>query len=137
MLLPPLKAPLMVSRGSAAAWCGAIQCPQQCSTLGESRMDCGSPWSKVVVSARIGGTHRNRQKLHMDFVRSPSIGHTMDERELRGLFTEIGCIMEDASTVALVWHRDDARSKSTRAIELRDAYNKIGTLLDVIDARIC
>ena len=60
----------------------------------------------------------------------------MDERKLRRLFTEIGCIMEDASVTALVWKRNDTRSISDRATELRDAYNKIGGLLDSIDANV-
>lgn len=60
----------------------------------------------------------------------------MDERKLRRLFTEIGCIMEDASVTALVWKRNDTRSISDRAAELRDAYNKIGGLLDSIDANV-
>lgn len=60
----------------------------------------------------------------------------MDEEELRTLFTDIGCIMEDSSVKALVWQRKDARSRSDRATELRVAYNKIGALLDIIDAII-
>ncbi len=76
------------------------------------------------------------KKLHLDFGDVRSIGHAMDERKLRGLFTELGCIMEDASVTALVWQRDDARSRSDRAAELRGAYNKIGALLDTIDANV-
>ena len=60
----------------------------------------------------------------------------MDEQELRKLFTDIGCIMEDASVTALVWRRDDTRSISDRATELRVAYNKIGALLDTVDANV-
>ena len=43
------------------------------------------------------------QKLHMDFGVIRSICHVMDEQELRGQFTDIGSIMEDASVIALVW----------------------------------
>lgn len=60
----------------------------------------------------------------------------MDEQELRRLFTEIGCIMEDASVTAVVWRRDDSRSISDRAAELSDAYSKIGALLDQIEANV-
>ncbi len=72
----------------------------------------------------------------MDFGVILSIGHAMDERDLRSLFTEIGCIMEDASVSAIVWKRDDTRSISDRAGELRDAYNRIGALLDTIEANV-
>ena len=72
----------------------------------------------------------------MDFGVILSIGHAMDERELRGLFTEIGCIMEGASVTALVWERGDKRSISDRAAELRCAYNEIGVLLDNVDANV-
>ena len=44
--------------------------------------------------------------------------------------------MEDARVTALVWKRNDTRSISDRAAELRDAYNKIGGLLDSIDANV-
>lgn len=60
----------------------------------------------------------------------------MDEQELRRLCTEIGCIMEDASVTALVWWRGDSRSISDRAAELRDAYSKIGKLLDIVEANV-
>lgn len=72
----------------------------------------------------------------MDFGAGPSIGHAMDERQLRELFTEIGCIMEDTSVTALVWRRDDTRRMSDRASELRDACNNISALLDTIDENV-
>lgn len=65
-----------------------------------------------------------------------SIGKAMDEQELRELFTEIGCIMEDASVTALVWKRDDTRWMSDRASKLRDACNNISALLETIDANV-
>ena len=60
----------------------------------------------------------------------------MDQQELRRLFTEIGCIMEDAGVTALLWKHDDPRSISDRAAELRDAYSRIGALLDQIEANV-
>ena len=60
----------------------------------------------------------------------------MDEPELRKLFTEIGCIMEDASVIALVWSRNDTRSISDRVAELCSAYSRIGALLDKIEANV-
>ena len=86
--------------------------------------------------ARIYGAVRYYPKLLMDFRVRRSIGHAMDERELRGLFTEIGSIMEDASVTALVWERGDKRSISDRAGELRGAYQNIGTLIDTIEASV-
>ena len=67
---------------------------------------------------------------------TPSIGHTMEEQKLRRLFTEIGCIMEDASVTALVWERGDKRSVKDRAAELQDACNKISGLLNTIAANV-
>ena len=69
--------------------------------------------------------------------RDPEHGPAMHEQELRRLFTEIGCIMEDASVTALVWARDDKSRISDRAAEIRDAYNKVGALLDTIDTNNC
>lgn len=60
----------------------------------------------------------------------------MEDQELRKLFTEIGCMMEDASVTALVWKRDDARSIAHRVAELRGACNSIGALLDTIEASV-
>ena len=60
----------------------------------------------------------------------------MNEQELRELFTKIGCIMEDASVIALIWTHDDLRLISERAKELRGAYDEIGTLIDVIEANV-
>ncbi len=44
----------------------------------------------------------------MDFGVIPSIGHAMDEQELRGLFTDIRYIMEDSNVTALVWEQLEA-----------------------------
>ena len=60
----------------------------------------------------------------------------MNEQELRELFTKIGCIMEDASVIALIWTRNDLRSVSERADELRGAYDEFGALLDLIEANV-
>ena len=58
----------------------------------------------------------------------------MDEQELRRLFTEIGCLMEDTSVIAIMWKRNDTRSISDRATELRRTHNKVDALLDKIEA---
>ena len=90
----------------------------------------------IFLPARIYEAVRYYRKLRMDFRVRSSIGHAMDERELRGLFTEIGCIMEDASVTALVWERGDKRSISDRVGKLRAAYKRIGGLIDSIDANV-
>ena len=46
------------------------------------------------------------EKLGIDFVRKPSVLGCMAKPtndDIRKLFTEIGCIMEDVSPIALVW----------------------------------
>ena len=88
------------------------------------------------VSARCHVAGPCERKLHVDFGVIPSIGYAMDEQKLRGLFTEIGCIMEDASLTALVWEHHDTRSLIDRAAELRDAHCKIGGLLDTIEGNV-
>lgn len=79
---------------------------------------------------------RYSRKLRLDFGVIHRICKAMDEQELRGLFTEIGCIMEDASVTALVWMHDDTRSILARASELRNAYDKIGLLLKSIEENV-
>ena len=53
--------------------------------------------------------------------------------EVRKLFTEIGCIMEDASLVALVWKDGDGLDPRTRLQILLDAHTEIGVLLAQIE----
>lgn len=61
---------------------------------------------------------------------------SMNEQELRELFTGIGCIMEDVGVTALVWKHDDKRPEPNRAAELRRAHDEIGTILDKIEANV-
>jgi hypothetical protein len=49
--------------------------------------------------------------------------------EVRRLFTEIGCIMEDASLVALVWRTYDKLDAQARYRKVSDAHAEIGKLL--------
>jgi hypothetical protein len=56
--------------------------------------------------------------------------------EVRKLFTEIGCIMEDASLVALVWGDDDKLNTHARYRTVIDAHAKISELLAQIDGVI-
>lgn len=53
--------------------------------------------------------------------------------EVRRLFNEIGCIMEDASLIALVW-RDGNLDLNVRYRQTSDAHIKIGELLKRIGA---
>ena len=53
--------------------------------------------------------------------------------EVRKLFTEIGCIMEDTSLVALVWGADDKLNTQARYRTVIDANAKISELLAKID----
>jgi len=53
--------------------------------------------------------------------------------EVRKLFTEIGCIMEDASIVALIWSDADGLDIPARLARLSDAHSKIGDLLAQIE----
>lgn len=53
--------------------------------------------------------------------------------EVRKLFTEIGCIMEDASVVALMWRDEDGLDPRARLHSLSDAHAAIGDLLAQIE----
>ena len=65
----------------------------------------------------------------------------MDERsndDVRALFTQVGCIMEDASVVALIWDPKDAVAVEERFERLsqanqqiEEALQKIKTLLEI------
>jgi hypothetical protein len=54
-----------------------------------------------------------------------------DIQKFREICNEIGCIMEEASVVALVWVEGDGLSLEHRLEVLRDAHTKIGTLLNI------
>lgn len=63
----------------------------------------------------------------------------MDEQtpeNVRKHFTEIGCIMEDASAVALIWDASDPISLPDRYRRLSAAYNQIGIALEKIKVAI-
>lgn len=53
--------------------------------------------------------------------------------EVRKLFTEIGCIMEDAGLVALIWRDGDDIDLRARLQSLLDAHTEIGHLLAQIE----
>lgn len=53
--------------------------------------------------------------------------------EVRKLFTEIGCIMEDASLVALAWKDGDGLDLRMRLQSLSDAHAEFGHLLAQIE----
>lgn len=53
--------------------------------------------------------------------------------EVRKLFTEIGCIMEDASVIALMWRDGDGLDPGARLHSLSDAHAAIGDLLVQIE----
>jgi hypothetical protein len=52
--------------------------------------------------------------------------------EVRKLFTQIGCIMEDASVAALLWKDGDALDVAARYWEISDVHAKISELLSRI-----
>ena len=54
--------------------------------------------------------------------------------DVRRLFTEIGCVMEDASLIALVWGADDEIDVTARFRKISDAHEKIGQILLQIDS---
>ena len=65
----------------------------------------------------------------------------MDEKsdnDVRALFTQIGCIMEDASFIALIWERADGMTIEDRYQRLLLANRQIGEALanikSIIDA---
>ena len=136
MRLPPLTAPLI---------CGAGRCSRlvRCDSVITAMLDFGQKsnglWRCIDIFSGCLLALRCRQafaKAAYGLRLDPEHGPAMDEQELRRLFTEIGCFMEDAGVTALVWRRDDTRSISDRAAELRGAYNKIGALLDTVDSNV-
>lgn len=55
---------------------------------------------------------------------------------IRKLFTEIGCIMEEACLRALVRSADEEMDITARYRTLADAHEKTGELLTRIDSKI-
>ena len=81
------------------------------------------------------------KKLHMDLPPQVSMCRVMDERlddNVRTLFTQIGCIMEDVSVVALIWERADAMTIDDRYQRLLLANYQItealASIKSIIDA---
>lgn len=56
-----------------------------------------------------------------------------NDQDIRQLFTEIGCIMEDASVVALVWSAESDMDVTRRLHALQDAHRQTGELLARIE----
>ena len=59
---------------------------------------------------------------------------TASNEDTRKLYTKIGCIMEDASLIALVWRADDETDVAVRIRKISEALEKIGQLLLQIDS---
>lgn len=53
--------------------------------------------------------------------------------EVRKLFTGVGCIMEDASIIALIWSDADRLDVRARLQSLSDTHAAIGDLLVQIE----
>ena len=52
--------------------------------------------------------------------------------DVRAQFTNIGCIMEDASVIALIWDRTDLVSIQSKHEQLLQAHHQIDTALKSI-----
>jgi hypothetical protein len=60
----------------------------------------------------------------------------MDEQSMnrvKGLFTEVGCILEDVSVVALIWDDANPMSAGDRYQALLTAKHEIGAALKSIE----
>lgn len=71
----------------------------------------------------------------MDLPPQVSMCRDMDEQsdtDIRALFTQIGCIMEDASVVALIWEAVEALTAEDRLEQLTLAHHQIGEVLHTI-----
>lgn len=90
----------------------------------------------VRKAGRKSSSASGRIKLDMDLSRLVSIGRCMDETNIRELFTQIGCIMEDATVVALVWSKDDGPAVTGRLEALVKAHDEMGRLLTLLGARV-
>ncbi|MGL5839953.1 MAG: hypothetical protein ACRCY3_15785 [Sphingorhabdus sp.] len=51
------------------------------------------------------------------------------EADIRELCTRIGCIMEDASVIALIWIKDQELTIEARLGLLREAHDEISSLI--------
>jgi hypothetical protein len=65
------------------------------------------------------------------------LGHlcfVMDEPEqqLRELFTQIGCIMEDTSVKALIWEKASDQLATEKLVAIEEAVNELEIITDKI-----
>lgn len=93
-------------------------------------------WLQLTVKPTLIHLEIITQKLHIDFGDKSSIRWCMAipaNDEARKLFNEIGCIMEDASVVALMWRDGDGLDLRARLQSLLDAHAEIGNLLANIE----
>lgn len=60
----------------------------------------------------------------------------MDDPDIRELFTQIGCLMEDASVVALLWADETDLSPNARLTLLREANDAVKNLIEKIEASV-
>lgn len=56
--------------------------------------------------------------------------------DVRALFVQIGCVMEDASVVALIWNAADALTPKDRLKQLTQAHDQIGEALQNIKSNL-
>lgn len=77
--------------------------------------------------------------LCMDLSEVLAMYGLMDEQateDVRAHFTNIGCIMEDASAVALIWDAGNPITLPDRYRRVAAAHNQIGIALEKIKAAI-
>lgn len=60
----------------------------------------------------------------------------LDQQELRSLFTQIGLIMEDTSSIALIWSASDGLDVAARLIIIDAASAEISALLKQITVNV-
>lgn len=111
-----------------------LDCPTKSSTLfgfaGDAELE--RPAAEYRLQTIISRLFR---ELYIDFCRCPSIRRGMandKDNEVRRLFTEIGCIMEDASLSALVLGDRNDLDVKARYRQISDVHTKIGELLSQI-----
>lgn len=60
----------------------------------------------------------------------------MDDTDIRELFTQIGCLMEDASVVAILWAGETDLNQKARLTLLREANDAVKNLIEKIEASV-
>lgn len=121
-----------------------IAAQRKSTTVGDERACFFDPASNcghaLALTGELGTNPLNTwyyQKLHIDFGQEPSMLRPMataSNEDTRKLYTKIGCIMEDASLIALVWRADDETDVAVRIRKISEALEKIGQLLLQIDS---